>query len=429
MKIVLDLLFSKSYTPRVTYINYTIYFQLLKACEEKECLVKSTAYRSDDLPYCKETDVAEQYVDMLKERILQQNSKPPLNTNHQVPTATRELFESHPDSPTAGRYLKAYLLYEKGLKVLEESNFENLGGLTLIARAHLLEMTITNYFKLDLDWLERTNNFTREVMKKNPRFYEGLVIAFMFSSSSVCMSRERGSFNTKFMLIDNLIYFIKETENSDNPLPSSQYEITNDYRTWLHILYHWLAAIWFVVDDDDHFGKAVEAAEASLNLRPDYYEIKLLLGVSLFYQHFRSSTRGSDRKESKAKLRSSAEGEQRKKEVRERAKKLILEFLAEAPPCDKKYSDGHYQVAEIYLEEKNMKKFIEHYELGQDADEKRLPFVEAKDLPLKILLEPIYSKFRFRTCKFQACGKTRLQHQGQRPLLRCLCGTAYYCNK
>lgn len=409
--------------------------QLLKACKDKKCLVESTAYRYDDLPHCKEPVFGEQYADMLKERILQQESKPPLYSSHNVPTATREVFERHPDSPTARRYLKAYLLYEKGLEVLEESNYENPSGLTFISQALLLEYTIASYFPQDLFTFERINSFAREVMKQNPRFYEGLLIARMFTSSNLFMSwaGKKSVFNTQFMLIENLIYFIKETENPDSPLPSSPYEITSDYRTWLHILYYWLAALWFVVDNDDHFDKAVEAAEASLNLRPDYYESKLILGVSLFYQHLkRSSTRGqSDRKqEAKAKLKASASEDQHSKdEVPERAKKLIHEFLAEAPPCDRKYPDGHYEVAGIYVEEKNMKKFVEHYELAQDAEEKRLPFVDPTDIAVKVMLGHLYSKFCFRTCEYPACGKTRIQQQGQKSLLRCLCGTAYYCNK
>ena len=41
----------------------------------------------------------------------------------------------------------------------------------------------------------------------------------------------------------------------------------------------------------------------------------------------------------------------------------------------------------------NTKEFVEYYELGQEAEEKRLPFFDPVNLPLKDLLTPHYQLF------------------------------------
>ena len=72
-----------------------------------------------------------------------------------------------------------------------------------------------------------------------------------------------------------------------------------------------------------------------------------------------------------------------KEQLFDGAEKTLKEFLAEAPCCWKTYPNACYYLAELALLTKNVVGFQKSYELGQDAEEKRLPFLHPVNLPLK----------------------------------------------
>ena len=84
----------------------------------------------------------------------------------------------------------------------------------------------------------------------------------------------------------------------------------------------------------------------------------------------------------------------------------------------------------LYLLERNMDEFRKYFELGQDAEEKRLPFFENVDLPLKDMIAPVYQLFANvkikAMCGNKACNKkvkeSDLKSCGQ-------CGMQKYCCK
>lgn len=112
------------------------------------------------------------------------------------------------------------------------------------------------------------------------------------------------------------------------------------------------------------------------------------------------------------------------------AEKTLKEFLAEAPPCWKTYPNVCYYLAQLALSTKNMVGFKKSYELGQDAEEKRLPFLNPVNLALKDLLTPVYQLFANVklpvTCGNRVCAKNDKENK----LMICSsCGKQKYCSK
>ena len=116
--------------------------------------------------------------------------------------------------------------------------------------------------------------------------------------------------------------------------------------------------------------------------------------------------------------------------LRDTAVKVLKEYLVEAPHCFKAYPNACYYLANIFMLEGNMDEFRKYFELGQDAEEKRLPFFENVDLPLKDMIAPVYQLFANvkikEMCGNRACTKkvkeSDLKYCGQ-------CGMQKYCCK
>ena len=62
---------------------------------------------------------------------------------------------------------------------------------------------------------------------------------------------------------------------------------------------------------------------------------------------------------------------------------ILKEYLAEAPPCCKRYPNAYYYLAYIAFTTENKEDGIKYYELAQDAEENRLPFFEPVNIPMK----------------------------------------------
>ena len=75
------------------------------------------------------------------------------------------------------------------------------------------------------------------------------------------------------------------------------------------------------------------------------------------------------------------------------AVRVLKEFLKEAAPCYKTYPSVYYYFAFLAFSEINWKEFKEYYEQGQDAEEKRLPFLDPVDIPLKDTMSTFYQLF------------------------------------
>ena len=84
---------------------------------------------------------------------------------------------------------------------------------------------------------------------------------------------------------------------------------------------------------------------------------------------------------------------------------------------------------QLALLTKNMVGFKKSYELGQDAEEMRLPFFNPVDLPLKDLMTPLY---QFANVKLPVTYGNRMctKNVKENKLLTCSsCGKQKYCGK
>ena len=79
--------------------------------------------------------------------------------------------------------------------------------------------------------------------------------------------------------------------------------------------------------------------------------------------------------------------------LRSTAVRVLKEFLEEAPPCYKTYPNVCYYLAFLGFSGISKKKFKEYCEQGQDAEEKRLPFLDPVDIPLKDTMSTFYQLF------------------------------------
>lgn len=300
-------------------------------------------------------------------------------------------------SPTARIYLRAFKLVKEGFEVLHNSNFTDERGISLIARGYLTENSILQAFPQWYSLRPKIFNLCERSLQKNPCFFEGLLLSYALHDFERNISVESSKVDMKnVMCLKNLIHLIQETEPdsiSEHPL-----EFEN-YSSWLHVLYEHLGAIYTIAESNE---KAAEAFENSFKCCPSYVDAKRALGYSLLKLfnsrlacEIENSTQGeltpSLPKKQTAKDREiSKYASWTKEQLAETCKKVLKEYLKEAPFCSKTYPNACYYLAHLAFVRKNMKEFKEYYELGQDAEEKRLPFLEPVNLPLKDAWSPIY---------------------------------------
>ena len=313
---------------------------------------------------------------------------------------SEEVLRQFDSFPTAKIYLQAYKLLKEGLEVLYKSNFTDARGISLIAYGCLTENSILQAFPFQNELLANILQLCEENLYKNPCFFEGLLlsIAFCGENSTGKVSFETlKSDNRTFMCFDNLIHFIQKAE-PDTPPSVDPFEFDKTYSSWLHVLYHHMAAIYTIAEQTK---KAAEAFESSLKCCPSYYDAKRGLGYNLMKLYSSktvechqdiseelpsSKPRPCDREMSKY---ASWTAEQ----LRDTAVKLLQEYLVEAPQCDKNYPNACYYLANCAVLDRNMSEFTKYFELGQDAEEKRLPFFGPVNLPIKDRLSPLYQLF------------------------------------
>ncbi|PFX20424.1 Uncharacterized protein YbeQ [Stylophora pistillata] len=324
-------------------------------------------------------------------------------------------------SPTGRVYLQAYKLVKEGFEVLCKSNFTDERGITLIAHGYLTENSILQAFpQIQNLLLPKILELCEESLNKSPCFFEGLHLSFALRDCTMGKrSKESCEDDVKaIMCIMNLINFIQKAE-PNSPPSEEPFEFDKNYSSWLHVLYFQLAAMYTI---SDATRQAAEAFENSLKCCPSFHEAKTGLGYSLMLLYL--SKKSFERKEASHKLPKVLLRVNKKQhkdrdiskydswtaeKLRNSAVKVLKEYLTEAPQCQKKYPNACYYLANIHYVEGNIEEFRKYFELGQDAEEKRLPFMAAINLPLKDFMAPFYQHFphvkeRAR-CGNKACTK------------------------
>ena len=375
----------------------------------------------------------------MNERFRQRNEadKHPFAISNPV-VFTEEMLRQFDWSPTARIYLQAYKLVKEGLEVLWKSNFTDERGITLITCGYLTENSILQGFPiLSPDILQ----LCEEILIKNPCFLEGLLLSYALRNFKRGKLSEEDSKtdNQVILCIMNLISFVHKAEPNSSPC-EDPFEFDKNYSSWLHVLYYHLASAYTI---SEAIELAAEASENSVKCCPLYYEAKRVLGYTMMLLY--ASKKFPEGEDSSHQLPRELlrldNQEPHKREIskydswtaeklRDTAVKVLKEYLVEAPHCYKTYPNVCYYLAQIYLLEENMDEFRKYFELGQDAEEKRLPFFENVDLPLKDMIAPVYQLFANvkikAMCGNEACNKkvkeSDLKSCGQ-------CGMQKYCCK
>lgn len=339
-------------------------------------------------------------------------------------------------SPTARIYLQAYKMVEKGFEILNISNFTDGSGVSLIAHGYLIENSILQAFPeiyVRESLLQNIIQFCEENLSKNPCFFEGLLLCFVLHGFKSRVSEDSMRHEAeKTMCLKNLIHFIQKAE--PNSLPTEDpFEFHKNYSSWLHVLFYQLGAIYTI---EEKYGMAAEAFENSLKHCPSYYESKRALGYCLMHLCIISREFSQD---GHAELQPSEPSHLRQMsnyaswttgELGDTAEKVLKEYLAEAPLCYKTYPNVCYYLANLALIRNNKKEFRNYYELGQDAEENRLPFLESVNFPLKDILSPYYQLFANVREPARCGNRTCIKKVQESDLKTCgQCGNQKYCSK
>ena len=360
---------------------------------------------------------------------------------------TEEMLSQFGDSPTARIYLEAYKLVKEGLEILRQSKFTDGRGITLIARGFLTENSIFQAFPWVYLLLTHIYKVCEEKLRKNPRCFEALVLSFAFQNERKLSVQSAKTDIMKLMCVKNLIQFIREAE--PDSLPSEDpFELDKNYSSWLHVLYYHMGSLYTI---GHLYEEAAEALENAVNCCPSFYEYKRALGYALlnlylakkapkrisvqFGEH--SFSFGQDNVPNEL-LRDNPILMARKKskyapwtveKLRNTTVRVLKEFLDEAPTCYKTYPNACYYLACIAVTEGNLEEFKQYYERGQDAEEKRLPFLDPVNLPLKDAITPFYELFgtvqSHAGCDNWACKKK----VEKKDLKSCVCRKQKYCSK
>ena len=381
----------------------------------------------------------EQSFDVMKEKLRQRNDadKHPLAI-YQPVAFSEEMLQQYEWSPTARIHLRAYKLVKEGLDILYSSNFTDERGITLMAYGFLTENSIIQAFPISSPNILQ---LCEEILIKNPCFLEGLLLSYALRDFKGGKRSEENSKtdNQKILCIMNLISFVHKAEPNSSPC-EDPFEFDKNYSSWLHVLYCHLASIYTI---SEAIELAAEASENSVKCCPLYYEAKRVLGYTMMLLY--ASKKFPEREDSSHQLPRELlrldNQQPHKREIskfdswtaeklRDTAVKVLKEYLVEAPHCCKTYPNVCYYLAKIYLLERNMDEFRKYFELGQDAEEKRLPFFKNVDLPLKDKMAPVYQLLANVEIKAMCGNRACTKNVKESDLKSCgQCGMQKYCSK
>ena len=349
-------------------------------------------------------------------------------------------------SPTAKNYLQAYKLVKKGLEILYKSRFTDGRGISLIAHGCLTESSILQAFpEIQISLLPNIVQLCEENLCENPCFFEGLLFAIAlrgYGLSGKVSEKNCDGDKKTLMCIENLIHFIQKAEPNRIP-PEDPFKFDKNYSSWLHVLYHYMGSLYTIADASF---QAVVAFENSLKCCPSYYDSKRGLGYN-FLTYYNSKIQKAknvkcrqDVQDVLAEFLPHKEGPNEgqtsifhswaAEELKESAVKVLQEYLVEAPRCDKSYPNACYYLANFAFLDGNMNEFRKYYELGQDVEEKRLPFFNPVNLPIKDLMSPFYQLFANVKQPVRCGNKACIKKVKESDLKSCgRCGNQKYCSK
>lgn len=411
-------------------------FQLLRQCEESgagsQCAV------SQHIPTGLSNNSAKQALEILMDKVTCEVQQHPLTLFKPI-AFSEEVLSEFDWSPTAKRYLKAFKLVKEGFEILYNSNCTDEKGISLIAHGFLTDCSILQAFPQKQFFSSRIHQLSDKVLQTNANFFEGALLWYVFHPIDSQFSVESAKVDLKKVsFLRNLINLIKRAEPNCSP-SKNNFEFDKNYSSWLHVLYWSVGSLYVVAGAHK---EAAEAAENSLRCCPAYYEAKRLLGFSLRAMFSSKSDTGEkDFQPDKftGLIPTQASNRQTSKyaswttqKLKSTAARVLKEFLVEAPPCDRYYPNVYYYLADLAFVDKDIDEFKKYYELGQDAEEKRLPFLDPVDLAVKDWMAPFYQLFLPQIASLVGrCGNKACTRKVKKTELKSCggCGIQQYCSK
>lgn len=411
-------------------------FQLLRQCEESGAGSQCAVFQH--IPTGLSNNSAKQALEILLDKVTCEVQQHPLTLFKPI-AFSEEVLSEFDWSPTAKRYLKAFKLVKEGFEILYSSNCTDEKGISLIAHGFLTDCSILQAFPQKQFFLSRIHQLSYKVLQTNANFFEGALLWYVFCPTDSRFSVESAKVDLKKVsFLRNLINLIKRAEPNCSP-SKNNFEFDKNYSSWLHVLYWSVGSLYVVVGAHK---EAAEAAENSLRCCPAYYEAKRLLGFSLRAMFSSKSDTGEkDFQPDKftGLMPTQASNRQTSKyaswttqKLKSTAARVLKEFLVEAPPCDRYYPNVYYYLADLAFVDKDIDEFKKYYELGQDAEEKRLPFLDPVDLALKDWLAPFYQLLLPQIASLVGrCGNKACTRKVKKTELKSCggCGIQQYCSK
>lgn len=411
-------------------------FQLLRQCEESGAGSQCAVFQH--IPTGLSNNSAKQALEILLDKVTCEVQQHPLTLFKPI-AFSEEVLSEFDWSPTAKRYLKAFKLVKEGFEILYSSNCTDEKGISLIAHGFLTDCSILQAFPQKQFFLSRIHQLSDKVLQTNANFFEGALLWYVFCPTDSRFSVESAKVDLKKVsFLRNLINLIKRAEPNCSP-SKNNFEFDKNYSSWLHVLYWSVGSLYVVVGAHK---EAAEAAENSLRCCPAYYEAKRLLGFSLRAMFSSKSDTGEkDFQPDKftGLMPTQASNRQASKyascttqKLKSTAARVLKEFLVEAPPCDRYYPNVYYYLADLAFVDKDIDEFKKYYELGQDAEEKRLPFLDPVDLALKDWLAPFYQLLLPQIASLVGrCGNKACTRKVKKTELKSCggCGIQQYCSK
>ena len=411
-------------------------FQLLRQCEESGAGSQCAVFQH--IPTGLSNNSAKQALEILLDKVTCEVQQHPLTLFKPI-AFSEEVLSEFDWSPTAKRYLKAFKLVKEGFEILYSSNCTDEKGISLIAHGFLTDCSILQAFPQKQFFLSRIHQLSYKVLQTNANFFEGALLWYVFCPTDSRFSVESAKVDVKKVsFLRNLINLIKRAEPNCSP-SKNNFEFDKNYSSWLHVLYWSVGSLYVVVGAHK---EAAEAAENSLRCCPAYYEAKRLLGFSLRAMFSSKSDTGEkDFQPDKftGLMPTQASNRQTSKyaswttqKLKSTAARVLKEFLVEAPPCDRYYPNVYYYLADLAFVDKDIDEFKKYYELGQDAEEKRLPFLDPVDLALKDWLAPFYQLLLPQIASLVGrCGNKACTRKVKKTELKSCggCGIQQYCSK
>ena len=147
------------------------FFQLLRQCEQ----LNVTQHFASNV----REEALTQSFSIMAEKLKGRGEIHPLTILKPV-IFSEEILSEFDWSPTARILLKAFKLVKEGWEILHNSNFTNERGISLIAYGYLSNNYILQAFPLDNFVITKVFHLCEITLKKNSRFFEGLLISFAF---------------------------------------------------------------------------------------------------------------------------------------------------------------------------------------------------------------------------------------------------------